>query len=89
MMEKIEKSFTPEQEYLMLLRKRVEIQEKNIRDMADNIKLISQSLESVVSIQNEIAKQVMFLTDTVGQVGELINGPTPDYRFFSGGEPEN
>ena len=88
-MEKIEKTLSPEQEYLTLLRKKIDAQETIINEMGKNIKLLSESLANVVSIQNEIAKQVMFLTDTVGQVSEFVSGPVPDYKFFSGGEPDN
>ena len=87
--EESEKSLTPEQQHLILLRKRIQSQDKIINEMGKNIKLLSESLAAATSVQNEIAKQVMFLTESVHNFQELIVGPQPSYKFFTGDEPEN
>ena len=87
--EESEKSLTLEQEHLILLRKRIQSQDKIIHEMSKNIKLLSESLATATSVQNEIAKQVMFLTESIHNFQELIGGPQPSYKFFTGDEPEN
>ena len=88
-METLENNLTPEQEYLMILRRKLELQEKTIAEQSKTIALLSDSLSNVVGVQNEIAKQVMFLTETVSQVNDLLVGPQPSYKFFTGDEPDN
>jgi len=80
---------TPEQEYLELLRKRIDMQDKLIQEIGKQVKMLADSLNGTVKMQNEIARQVVILTEALAQLQDVFAMPEPDYRFFTTDDPYN
>jgi len=87
--EEVQKKLSPEQEYLELLRKRIESQDKLILEIGNQVKMLAENQNNTVRIQNEIAKQVMVLTEAIGHLQEIFAMPDEDYRFFTTDDPYN
>ena len=87
--EDIEKNLSPEQEYLVLLRKKIDSQDELIQEIGRQVKMLAENQNNFVKLQNEIAKQVMLLTDALGQIQEMFAMPDEDYRFFTTDDPYN
>lgn len=87
--ERVGKNLSPEQQYLGLLRERIDSQDRLIHEIGGQVKMLAENLSSQLKVQNEIAKQVMILTDAIAQFQDAFSGPEYDYRFFSTDDPYN
>ena len=72
-----------------LLKAKVDQHEKSIQELSMVVKKVANSVQDVVGVQNEIAKQVMYLTEAITTLQEVLMGPKPEYRFFNNDEWEN